>query len=541
MTYELKPIRKPNHLHYWKQAAALGLLLSSTSCSSVSQYVKNTLSDHSKAQAIAKAEAEKSRAERTQGSKALADSQSSEQSPEEAMLAQAGTEAAAKKPVQTAAAKPAVANPTATKPAAQQPDLMSAINRGEDPFAMAETQRVAQVSAEQVAAEPSTNAAFQESAPVAADAASQPLPESPRADLPPAQGPLPTPMQPFPNAAACPPPMGTPVMGAPGCPPGMGMGAGMGAVVSRPFPVNEMIADEYVRDGGDRGLPVHYVGRDRAGLELEDTVAEYQEETGEMHVKPSTEALIYAPRFAEVRSATLPEQGLGVTKAMGHQDQTKVADFRAKVVVDENTRTDEAVGMQTRTRSSGLAGRITDHELDKAIAASNHTKLVNVYEEFRFIQEGRFDNVSSAQLQDHIHAALEWADGRRPIIVAQTESGQILQGRQAPQEYVGIEDRRTPADLQLIKVADKAFAHPGDIVTFTIRFDNVGERDLLKVRVVDNLSPRLEFIDGSVESSLDGQVDAVDNGAGAKLLTFEFDKPLKGKTGGYVSFQCKVR
>jgi uncharacterized repeat protein (TIGR01451 family) len=126
-------------------------------------------------------------------------------------------------------------------------------------------------------------------------------------------------------------------------------------------------------------------------------------------------------------------------------------------------------------------------------------------------------------------------------MIAQDQSGQVIQSRAAVEEYVGVEDRRTPGELKLLKVADKSSAHPGDLVTFTIRFDNVGGRDLLKVRIVDNLSPRLQFVDGSISSNFDGALNVTDNGAGGKLLTFEFDQPLKGKTGGFISFQCKVR
>ena len=48
--------------------------------------------------------------------------------------------------------------------------------------------------------------------------------------------------------------------------------------------------------------------------------------------------------------------------------------------------------------------------------------------------------------------------------------------------------------LQLVKVALTAFAQPGDVIDFTIRFDNLGNEPLDHVVIVDSLSPRLEYV-----------------------------------------------
>jgi len=310
---------------------------------------------------------------------------------------------------------------------------------------------------------------------------------------------------------------------------------------ARPFPGPEVVGDEYICDGGDKGEPVHYEGTSRAGLGLEDTIAEYRDDTGKTHMKPSTEACVYAPRFASVSSATLPEEDLQVARAVGHQDQNVAGGLATRTVIDEKTQSDEPQGMQMRSRASGLNNRQMDDRLQQSQNVGQQTKTLNAFEDFRFLREGQFDRASNAVIGLGVTAAQEWADGRRPIIVAKAEGGQIVQGRFTAQDYTGVEDRRTPGELQLVKVADRGSAHPGDIVTFTIRFDNVGGRDLSGVRVVDNLSPRLEYISNSISSNMEGKIDVSDNGFGGKLLTFEFDQPLKGKSGGFVSFQCRVR
>ena len=79
------------------------------------------------------------------------------------------------------------------------------------------------------------------------------------------------------------------------------------------------------------------------------------------------------------------------------------------------------------------------------------------------------------------------------------------------------------------------------MITFTIRFDNLGDRELRNIRIIDNLTPRLEYIDDSVTSDREGSINVDDNGEGSQVLRFELDEPLTGHTGGVISFQAKLR
>lgn len=463
----------------WPPLLLSGLLICGSSCSSTSQYVQKTF-QRSNPEQVAQAEAKPKDGART------------DKSPEQAARTVAKSGAGTEK--QTASAP--------------QPDIRELIAKGKDPFGDSSIQ---QASNEQPAVpeRPMSGEAISHAAP----------PRTPlNAQLASATASIP--------ASACPPALP--------CPPAAPCAA-------RPFPGSELTGDEYVCDGGDKGKPVHYEGLNRAGLEVEDTIAEYKDDTGKFHMKPSTEACIYAPRFGSVSSATLPEEGMQIARAAGHQDQNAVEGLASKTVIDQKTQSDEPQGMLMRSRASGLNNRQADDHLQQTQMAGQQSKVLNPFEDFRFLREGQFDVASNAVISLGVNAAQEWADGRRPIIVAKAEGGQIVQGRFTAQDYTGVEDKRSPGELKLVKVADRASAHPGDIVTFTIRFDNIGGRDLSSVRIVDNLSPRLEYIANSVSSSMEGNIDVSDNGAGGKLLTFEFDQPLKGKTGGFVSFQCRVR
>ncbi len=70
-------------------------------------------------------------------------------------------------------------------------------------------------------------------------------------------------------------------------------------------------------------------------------------------------------------------------------------------------------------------------------------------------------------------------------------------------------------------------------MTFTIRYDNVGDRSLTDVTITDNLTPRLEYVEDLRHQRPGRTLDTVDNGEGSKILKWAFDKPLEGRTGGW--------
>lgn len=309
-----------------------------------------------------------------------------------------------------------------------------------------------------------------------------------------------------------------------------------------PLPVCEpqLWADEYLCDGGDRGLPVHYHGPDIAGLETEDTVAEFTNHLGEKYVEPSTQVCIYAPQFASVRSSTMPELGMQVDRAAGAHDGRSTAGLESRHIAYLEQQNDQAVGIDVRSRVSGLDRLLSTDAMSQVAAAVNHVKLINLFEDRTFFRRAQLDQTQELYLAYGLQSAIEWTRDLNPVIIAVDAGGQEVTANFKVEEYTGVEEK-CPGDLKIIKLADKHVAHPGDIVTFTIHFDNVGERELTRVRIIDNLTPRLEFVEGSADSDREGRLDVADNGEGSLVLTFELAEPLPGRTGGTVTFQTRVR
>jgi len=102
-----------------------------------------------------------------------------------------------------------------------------------------------------------------------------------------------------------------------------------------------------------------------------------------------------------------------------------------------------------------------------------------------------------------------------------------------------IDDQKSdqPGQLRLVKTADRELAEIGDVITFTIRYDNLGPREIDAVRIVDNLTPRLEY----VADSSTGQMLVEDNGEGSQVLTWVLPEPLQPGAGGVITFQARVK
>ena len=196
-----------------------------------------------------------------------------------------------------------------------------------------------------------------------------------------------------------------------------------------------------------------------------------------------------------------------------------------------------------RSRASGLEGEDDPDTLNQTTVAGRNDKLQNVFENLLFLQSGRLERTEVAIIAEHINAAQHWTRHLSPTITAHSSAGNQLEATLKPTEIIGLEDsRKTKGDLQIVKLADKKIALPGDVITFTLRYDNLGDFELKNIRIVDNLTPRLEYIEGSAKfGGLEGELQTYDNNEGSLILQFKLTEELPGHTGGTITFQTRVR
>ncbi len=300
--------------------------------------------------------------------------------------------------------------------------------------------------------------------------------------------------------------------------------------------------DEYLFDGGDRDYPVHYDSDVMVGVETEDTVAEFQDHKGNRKVKASNRVAIYAPRFAAVRTVHGIREGFNVQRVATNLDDVHGAALRQKMVSQTGLQRDRLQNVRIRSRASGIFSQTTRKDVSSAKFLSQHTKLLNVFEGVQFLHDGKVRQSETARLHGGMNAAAAWTRDLNPVLVANLSAAQEVYAMFKVAELNGSDEGfKQPGRLRLVKLADKDAAKPGDVITFTIRFDNLGDRELRFVRLIDNLTPRLEYIDDSATSDLPGSINVDDNGEGSSILRFELDSPLAGHTGGVITFQAKLR
>lgn len=323
-------------------------------------------------------------------------------------------------------------------------------------------------------------------------------------------------------------PLGCPP-GAP-CPPAVGM-----ACDDRPYP------EEMLCDGGDSGLPFHYEAGKVAGLEAEDTVAEFTDHEGAAHVRISSRTCVYAPKFGSVRSISQPVQDYSVDVLGGaHRSlNAERLDDKRRLVTAETV--DQPKDTRVREQAGGVDSNVSESAMHQNIAIEQHIKLVNVFEDRNSLREGQLQQTTEAYLAATVQIAGESIGGVGPIIVASDVFGQTVSSVDSASEYSVVEDRRPPGDLRVVKLADQPSAQPGDVLTFRIRFYNDGGRELKSVRILDHLSPRLEYVEGSAVSELDGKLTAEADEYGGQILQFVLDKPLEGGQSGEISFQATAK
>lgn len=299
--------------------------------------------------------------------------------------------------------------------------------------------------------------------------------------------------------------------------------------------------DEYLCDGGDQGLTVG-VREDWTvdGLEQEDTVAHYDTVDGQTVVTPSNQVCIYAPRFGVVRRMIdLHEykrsdqvEGLDAPLSLAKVDENeKAATSLNQTEPTIGRAEDPATLMRNRDQLGGLARALVIEEIDGSLAP---------YADLQVIHTGTVSNGEQALLARSSLAAISWTGDQSPHVSINDKQAVAAVRDSQPGIVYHLHDPKKP-QLRLIKLASTGTAQPGDEVEFTLRFDNLGSQVMGNVTIMDNLTTRLEYVDGSAKSDLAADFSAELNSAGSMVLRWEITEPLEAGQGGILQFKCRVR
>ena len=131
-------------------------------------------------------------------------------------------------------------------------------------------------------------------------------------------------------------------------------------------------------------------------------------------------------------------------------------------------------------------------------------------------------------------------------VVARIENGaEVVKANVQTREIVITEDEaqeiETDKPLSLLKLSDKPSAKVGEIVTFTLRYTNLGSKPMSDIAVTDSLATRLEYVASSAVSDRDAVFTIQKNEAGSLTLHWEITGKLMPKEYGIIRFQARVR
>ncbi len=307
---------------------------------------------------------------------------------------------------------------------------------------------------------------------------------------------------------------------------------------SFPYPADE----GFLCDGGD-AEPSVLVSQDWTvrGLNSEDTVLHFDTVDGERLVAASNRVCLYAPRFASVRKVTgvgLHEQadravGLDVpVRALNQEERL----FATTVVQPLQPGRNLALKSANAFRE-----RITGVGVDQHQAAARVENELQPFENFKIIRRGEYDANEKLRLATRLQAAITWSHNLGVQVVIDNEAAVQVEGDKHLQDVHTYEMPPGKPRVRIVKVASRDDAKPGDIVEFTLRFDNVGDQVVGNVTIIDNLTTRLEYVPESANCTLKSEFLTQLNDGESLILRWEVKDPISVGEGGLIRFKCRVR
>ncbi len=334
-------------------------------------------------------------------------------------------------------------------------------------------------------------------------------------------------------AVAC--PFAGPVNGH--CPVACGPCVGTPPPPGRPW----LPRDEFLCDGGDHGNAAAFAGDGNLrGIDPKDAIVRFATDL-RPRLLPTNTVCLYAPRFAAVRASVGPNQNRTVELLAGHETLARPELEQARRSSRKMTQNLAAQIGRHRARASEMetrAGTVAYTEL-RVLAGFNQPLRVHGHFETRGPQVSELRIKAVGQQRNVPPLGIKTAESAVVSGIIAGANQNVMSWK--PNETVGVEVPPNRPGLAVVKQLDKSEAEPGDVVTFTIRFRNMGNVPIHTVSVVDSLLPRLEYVAGSAQGPPGTVFTAAPNLAGSTELRWDLPGDLAPGAQGLVQFQARVR
>ena len=299
---------------------------------------------------------------------------------------------------------------------------------------------------------------------------------------------------------------------------------------------------EFIYDGSDRGQRIVVDDQWKIhGLDTEDTIGHFDTTDGRRLVSPSNRVEIYAPRFSAVRQVS--DFSNSRFRQGPHSANNKLP-LQLADGTDFSSTTKQHLQLNrfdATKRASSFRDTTRGLTSENGIILQGTRNRIEPYSDLGIIRFGRYSSSEGARLNLGMMSANVWRDDLGLQVSAGNATPVIVNDVYKVQQIETIETDGDNAILRVVKIASRLSGRPGDIIEFTIRFDNLSPKPIGNVTIVDNLTGRLEYVDGSAESTLKANFITEQNAEGSLILKWEVVDPLPKSEGGVVRFKCRVR
>lgn len=301
-----------------------------------------------------------------------------------------------------------------------------------------------------------------------------------------------------------------------------------------------MPRDEYLCDGGDYRSRAQVSGDGALrGIDPRDAVVRFRDDR-EARVLPTNVVCVYAPRFAGVRTVIGPNQTVRVENLRGNELVQAQEGFEDRRGPKGMTLATAAEVGRHRSRASSQVGRVSPgghsevrvlaEDIDVTTIRGTDQTFVPMLEQARQGQKLIERDQSLAGIKTAEGVVLEGiVEGARAQVMAWT-----------PLELSQVEVPPDKPGMAVIKQVNRAEAEPGDLLTYTITYRNMGNIPVTAVSITDSLLPRLEYVPGSAKGPAGTVFTASENRVGSTELRWEIGTVAPGAQGA-VQFQANVR
>lgn len=314
--------------------------------------------------------------------------------------------------------------------------------------------------------------------------------------------------------------------------------------------------EECLQDGGDIGIRTGIgPNGEILGLDPSDTAAAYTDSRGQRKVSVSNRICVCVPRFLVVRGITALIGYTTAVNPVGAQTIHGQTQMQGRVPSLEANQNKHLGAIRGRAKGSGFVASENLDFISRVDVLNAYHVEVEIGEQLGTSRMLLLTEEQRTQLSKKMEFALGFQRQAGPSANQSIQEGPQAVGRVAGVDiFVGAQDTREvlaschhvtppPPDkpLYLYKWADRTSAKVGDVVTFYLKYSNVGGKTITDVAVSDSLTGRLEYIPGSAKSDRDAVFTTRTNAAGSLVLNWEIRGPLLANQSGIVTFQARVR